>query len=89
MISNIPCTRTTHHFLNKTWNMMLVLIAFRKQFEVLLRAMARARLLHQARGCYFTNSISLMRRYLTCTIPGGFQVPSPAGRIEGFSVFGQ
>jgi hypothetical protein len=24
-----------------------------------------------------------------CTIPGGFQVPSPTGRMEGCSTFGQ
>src|SRR5207249_9184746 len=27
--------------------------------------------------------------YFTFTMPGGFQVPSPGGRIEGGSVFGQ
>jgi len=26
--------------------------------------------------------------YLVFTIPGGFQVPSPGGRMEGGSVFG-
>lgn len=27
--------------------------------------------------------------YLATTIPGGLQVPVPAGRIDGVSVFGQ
>ena len=27
--------------------------------------------------------------HFTFTMPGGFQVPSPGGRIEGASVFGQ
>ena len=27
--------------------------------------------------------------YFTFTLPGGFHVPSPAGRMEGGSVFGQ
>jgi hypothetical protein len=34
-------------------------------------------------------SPSKQMTYLTFTMPGGFQVPSPGGRIEGASVFGQ
>jgi len=27
--------------------------------------------------------------YFTFTMPGGFQVPSPGGKMEGGSIFGQ
>ena len=33
--------------------------------------------------------LSIAGDYFIFTMPGGFQVPSPGGRMEGGSVFGQ
>jgi hypothetical protein len=33
--------------------------------------------------------MALASVHFTFTMPGGFQVPSPGGRMEGGSVFGQ
>lgn len=39
--------------------------------------------------CHGGKSPDRPKTYCTCVRPGGFQVPSPGGRIDGASVLGQ
>jgi hypothetical protein len=69
--------------------LVLEMIALRHQIAVLKRSGTR-------RPCFglwdrapSVAGAGTVIRYDTCFTPGGFQVPSPTGRIEGGVVLGQ